>query len=313
MSGPDGHLAAPSERELFRRLQTLDEMLRASEAAEERFRRAAAAREQERRRIPPVPDLRFEYSYTRSVAPYVHLERPAGDKGKEKAVADSSVDQSVSVPVEKPLAPSVSPQDSEQSAIKEVVPEEPVTESRDSEETADEVFTEVEAYPEIKTPGAIQLEVEAQDEEMRFAEIPPSSQDLEPPEASTSTQGTGLASEIPLGNLLLSCDMPELKDQLADSHPLAPPVTPPPSHPPLSASSQQVELILSQPASTIEHVASIPSVVEVPQAKSPATPPPSSPRPHVSPVSSPPPMGIVYPLLSQPQTPHAMPVQTFCC
>ena len=86
MSGPDGHLAAPSERELFRRLQTLDEMLRASEAAEERFRRAAAAREQERRRIPPVPDLRFEYSYTRSVAPYVHLERPAGDKGKERAV-----------------------------------------------------------------------------------------------------------------------------------------------------------------------------------------------------------------------------------
>ena len=126
-------------------------------------------------------------------------------KGKEKAVADPSVDQSVSVPVENPLAPSVSPQDSEQSAIKEVVPEEPVTESRDSEETADEVFTEVEAYPEIKTPGAIQLEVEAQDEEMRFAEIPPSSQDLEPPVASTSAQGTGLVSEIPLGNLLPIC------------------------------------------------------------------------------------------------------------
>ncbi|KAI0720734.1 hypothetical protein C8T65DRAFT_705617 [Cerioporus squamosus] len=43
----------------------------------------------ERRRIPPVPDLRFEYSYTRSVSQYVHIERvPAvlSEKGKEKAV-----------------------------------------------------------------------------------------------------------------------------------------------------------------------------------------------------------------------------------
>ena len=69
------------DRELFHRLRTLDDMIRASEETEDKLRRIS-----ERRRIPPVPDLRFEYSYTRSVAPYVHLERPAGDKGKEKAV-----------------------------------------------------------------------------------------------------------------------------------------------------------------------------------------------------------------------------------
>ncbi|KAI0764613.1 hypothetical protein BD413DRAFT_482542 [Trametes elegans] len=63
-------------------------MVRANDEAERRLQRAA-----ERRRIPPVPDLRFEYSYVRSVAPYVHIQQAApegdgvqlSDKGKEKA------------------------------------------------------------------------------------------------------------------------------------------------------------------------------------------------------------------------------------
>ncbi|PIL23527.1 hypothetical protein GSI_14839 [Ganoderma sinense ZZ0214-1] len=73
--------AEPSQRELLHRLQTLDDMLRASDEANERLRRIA-----DRRRIPPVPDMRFEYSYLRSVRQYVQLERPsASEKGKEKA------------------------------------------------------------------------------------------------------------------------------------------------------------------------------------------------------------------------------------
>ena len=74
--------AEPSQRELFHRLQTLDDMLRASDEANERLRRIA-----DRRRIPPVPDMRFEYSYLRSVRQCVQIERPsASEKGKEKAV-----------------------------------------------------------------------------------------------------------------------------------------------------------------------------------------------------------------------------------
>ncbi|OBZ67667.1 hypothetical protein A0H81_12358 [Grifola frondosa] len=44
------------------------------------------------RRIPAVPDLRFEYSYLRSIAPYVRVERQIlqqtsfSEKGKGKAV-----------------------------------------------------------------------------------------------------------------------------------------------------------------------------------------------------------------------------------
>ncbi|KAI0822978.1 hypothetical protein BC628DRAFT_1326056 [Trametes gibbosa] len=62
-------------------------MVRATEESERRLQRIA-----ERRRIPPVPDLRFEYSYVRSVAPHVHIEQAASpppstsEKGKEKAV-----------------------------------------------------------------------------------------------------------------------------------------------------------------------------------------------------------------------------------
>ncbi|EIW55309.1 uncharacterized protein TRAVEDRAFT_153692 [Trametes versicolor FP-101664 SS1] len=64
-------------------------MVRVNEETERRLQRIA-----ERRRIPPVPDLRFEYSYVRSVAPYVHIEQmsseqasiPTSEKGKEKAV-----------------------------------------------------------------------------------------------------------------------------------------------------------------------------------------------------------------------------------
>ena len=77
-----------SQHELRHRLQTLDDMIQASEEAEEKFRRIA-----ERRRIPPLPDLRFEYSYLRGVSQYVHIERPqssgaANEKGKEKAIED---------------------------------------------------------------------------------------------------------------------------------------------------------------------------------------------------------------------------------
>ncbi|KAI0742750.1 hypothetical protein C8Q80DRAFT_1108991 [Daedaleopsis nitida] len=64
-------------------------MIRASEEAEDKYHAVA-----ERRRIPPLPDLRFEYSYLRGVAQYVRLERPhsqaaapntTSNKGKEKA------------------------------------------------------------------------------------------------------------------------------------------------------------------------------------------------------------------------------------
>ena len=76
--------ADPSQRELFHRLQTLDDMIHASEEADERYRRIA-----DRRRIPPMPDMRFEYSYLRGVRQYVQLEHPArptsSEKGKEKA------------------------------------------------------------------------------------------------------------------------------------------------------------------------------------------------------------------------------------
>ena len=72
------------DRELFHRLRTLDDMIRASEEAEDKYRAVA-----ERRRIPPLPNLRFEYSYLRGVAQYVRLERPqsekTSEKGKEKA------------------------------------------------------------------------------------------------------------------------------------------------------------------------------------------------------------------------------------
>ncbi|KAI0326161.1 hypothetical protein GY45DRAFT_1259545 [Cubamyces sp. BRFM 1775] len=60
-------------------------MVRVTEEAERRLERIA-----ERRRMPPVPDLRFEYSYVRSVAPYVHIDSTtASGKGKEKAVLGS--------------------------------------------------------------------------------------------------------------------------------------------------------------------------------------------------------------------------------
>ncbi|KAI0739101.1 hypothetical protein C8Q80DRAFT_1339530 [Daedaleopsis nitida] len=48
-------------------------MIRASEEAEDKSRAVA---ESKRRHIPPLPDLRFEYSYLRGVAQYVRLERP---------------------------------------------------------------------------------------------------------------------------------------------------------------------------------------------------------------------------------------------
>ncbi|KAI1788650.1 hypothetical protein LXA43DRAFT_1024467 [Ganoderma leucocontextum] len=74
----------PSQRDLFHRLQTLDDMIRASDEANERYRRLA-----DRRRIPPMPDMRFEYSYLRGVRQCVQLERPerpkTSEKGKEKA------------------------------------------------------------------------------------------------------------------------------------------------------------------------------------------------------------------------------------
>ncbi|KAI0760140.1 hypothetical protein C8Q74DRAFT_1319366 [Fomes fomentarius] len=63
-------------------------MIHASEEAEDKYSRIAVERG---RRIPPVPDLRFEYSYLRGVSQYVSLERVsaktgASEKGKEKAV-----------------------------------------------------------------------------------------------------------------------------------------------------------------------------------------------------------------------------------
>ncbi|KAI8969789.1 hypothetical protein BD414DRAFT_502658 [Trametes punicea] len=84
----------PPEHDLLIRLQTIDEMVRANEEAERRLERIA-----ERRRIPPVPDLRFEYSYVRSVAPYVHVERTTpevvpvehNEKGKAKALSEAEV------------------------------------------------------------------------------------------------------------------------------------------------------------------------------------------------------------------------------
>ncbi|KAI9063771.1 hypothetical protein FKP32DRAFT_1592182 [Trametes sanguinea] len=79
----------PSEHDLFLRLQTIDEMVRVNEETQRALERIA-----ERRRMPPVPDLRFEYSYVRSVAPYIHVDRTtsesapapgtASEKGKER-------------------------------------------------------------------------------------------------------------------------------------------------------------------------------------------------------------------------------------
>ena len=85
------------DRELFHRLRTLDDMIRASEETEDKLRRIS-----ERRRIPPVPDLRFEYSYTRSVSQYVHVERvppPSSEKGKEKAMDGEEEQDSSAVAV----------------------------------------------------------------------------------------------------------------------------------------------------------------------------------------------------------------------
>ncbi|CDO70512.1 hypothetical protein BN946_scf184569.g55 [Trametes cinnabarina] len=86
----------PSEHDLFLRLQTIDEMVRANEEAQRRLERIT-----ERRRIPPVPDLRFEYSYIRSVAPYIHVDRTSSkpssqltsEKGKERALPDGELDE----------------------------------------------------------------------------------------------------------------------------------------------------------------------------------------------------------------------------
>ncbi len=44
------------------------------------------------RRVPPIPDLRFEWSYFRSIRPYVHLERsqtfiPRSSDEKGKGIA----------------------------------------------------------------------------------------------------------------------------------------------------------------------------------------------------------------------------------
>lgn len=86
-SHPTNDGAEASERELFHRLQNLDDMIRASEEVKDKYRSLS-----ERRRIPPVPDLRFEYSYLRSVSQYVHLERPSPSgkgKGKEDEAADN--------------------------------------------------------------------------------------------------------------------------------------------------------------------------------------------------------------------------------
>ncbi|KAI0350834.1 hypothetical protein OH77DRAFT_992268 [Trametes cingulata] len=85
---------AHTERDLLLRLQTIDERVRMNEEAERRLHRLA-----ERRRIPAVPDMRFEYSYVRSVAPYVHLEKTTSggpsqavsEKGKEKAAIGTDV------------------------------------------------------------------------------------------------------------------------------------------------------------------------------------------------------------------------------
>lgn len=85
------------DRELFHRLRTLDDMIRASEETEDKLRRIS-----ERRRIPPVPDLRFEYSYTRSVSQYVHVDRvppPSSEKGKEKATDGDEEQDSSAVAV----------------------------------------------------------------------------------------------------------------------------------------------------------------------------------------------------------------------
>ena len=77
-------------------------MIRASEA-DERYRRIA-----NRRRIPPVPDMRFEYSYLRGVRQYVQLERPprptASEKGKERA---TNIDEEDEVQEEEEQEPGV--------------------------------------------------------------------------------------------------------------------------------------------------------------------------------------------------------------
>lgn len=99
-SNPPAHDAPDGpqhDHELIHRLRALDDMIRASEETEDKLRRVS-----ERRRIPPVPDLRFEYSYTRSVSQYVHVERvpaPSREKGKERAV-DGGEDQDIGVVLE---------------------------------------------------------------------------------------------------------------------------------------------------------------------------------------------------------------------
>ncbi|KAI9065036.1 hypothetical protein FKP32DRAFT_1675101 [Trametes sanguinea] len=52
--------AVRGKHDLFVRLQTIDEMVRVNEETQRALERIA-----ERRRMPPVPDLRFEYSYVR--------------------------------------------------------------------------------------------------------------------------------------------------------------------------------------------------------------------------------------------------------
>lgn len=79
-----------NQRDLSHRLHTLDDIIHASEEAEDKYSRIAVERS---RRIPPVPDLRFEYSYLRGVSQYISLERVsaktgASEKGKEKAVEE---------------------------------------------------------------------------------------------------------------------------------------------------------------------------------------------------------------------------------
>jgi len=61
---------------------------------------------QTHRHIPAVPDLRFEYSYLRSIARYVHVERSKPDevvvdrKGKGRAVEASQLEMVESFPGE---------------------------------------------------------------------------------------------------------------------------------------------------------------------------------------------------------------------
>ncbi|KXN87777.1 hypothetical protein AN958_08161 [Leucoagaricus sp. SymC.cos] len=42
---------------------------------------------QKKPKLPVIPDLRFEYSYLRSIRPYVHVERLGGGDAKEQTSA----------------------------------------------------------------------------------------------------------------------------------------------------------------------------------------------------------------------------------